>query len=41
MVPGEAALKVGIIDVGLGNTGSLKGALESLGWDPLLITDCP
>lgn len=29
---------VGIIDVGLGNTGSLKGALESLGWDPLLVS---
>jgi len=38
MVPGKAALKVGIIDVGLGNTGSLKGALESLGWDPLLVS---
>lgn len=29
---------VGIIDVGLGNTGSLKGALESLGVDPLLVS---
>jgi glutamine amidotransferase len=38
MVSGEAALKVGIIDVGLGNTGSLKGALESLGWDPFLVS---
>lgn len=38
MVPGSADIKIGIIDVGLGNTGSLKGALESLGWDPYLIS---
>ncbi|MBN2752904.1 MAG: imidazole glycerol phosphate synthase subunit HisH [Rhodospirillaceae bacterium] len=30
---------IGIIDTGIGNLGSLSGALEGLGFDPLLLKD--
>lgn len=32
-------MTIGIIDVGIGNTGSLRGALYSLGWDAILIAE--
>jgi glutamine amidotransferase len=38
LVSGEPSINLAILDVGLGNTGSLKGALESLGWDPVLVS---
>ena len=38
MVSGDKRINLAILDVGLGNTGSLKGALESLGWDPMLVS---
>jgi len=38
LVSGDESINLAILDVGLGNTGSLKGALESLGWDPMLVS---
>jgi glutamine amidotransferase len=31
-------MNIGIVDVGIGNIGSLKGALYSQGWDPRIVT---
>ncbi len=32
-------MTIGIIDVGIGNTGSLRGALDSLGWETVLVSN--
>jgi glutamine amidotransferase len=38
MVPGaQEGMSIGIIDVGIGNIGSLRGALHSQGWDTTTI----
>ena len=38
MVSAVSSHKIGIVDIGLGNIGSLKGALFSQGWDIKLVS---
>lgn len=38
MVPGEKILSIGILDIGIGNIGSVYNVVFNQGWDPILIS---